>query len=123
VRDNSQEESPFRLQQLLTRRYLKLLALNHEKKKLLLKWKEEKQLEEKDAELAFTRGIIEKGAGYGNSTDGLMRNGAAEIEDRANARLKVSMWKAQKEAEKEQIMVLTCIAFAPVTAASYLTYH
>lgn len=80
-------------------------------------------MEEKDAELAFTLGVIEKGAGYGNSTDGLMRDGAAEIEDRANARLKVSMWKAQKEAEKEQIMVLTCIAFAPVTTVSYLTYH
>jgi hypothetical protein len=83
---------------------LKLLALNHEKKKLLSKWKEEKQLEEKDAELAFTRGVLEKGSGYG-TTDGLLRDGAAEIEDRANARLKVSMWKAQKEAEREQIMV------------------
>jgi hypothetical protein len=84
---------------------LKLLALNHEKKKLLSKWKEEKLLEEKDAELAFTRGVLEKGAGYGTSAGGQMRDGAAEIEDRANARLKVSMWKAHKEAEREQIMV------------------
>lgn len=82
-----------------------MLALNYEKKKLLSKWKEEKEVEEKDAELSFFRGADEKGAGYGSSTDGLMRDGAAEIEDRANTRLKVSMWKAQKEAEKEQIMV------------------
>lgn len=95
----------------MNRRYLKLLALNQEKKKLLSKWKEEKLLEEKDAELAFTRGVTDIDNGYGTSTNGIIRDGAAEIEDRANARLKVSMWKAQKEAEREQIMVFPFIAY------------
>ena len=82
-----------------------------EKKKLLLRWKEEKLNDERGNAIALNRAMIigEKGESKGDmTTEELLREAAAEIEERANARLKVSLWRQQKDKEKENMLVRTC---------------
>lgn len=83
--------------------YLKLLTLTAEKKKLLLNWKEEKISHERANELALAH-MVTGGDGQDGIDmpfDEIRREAIAEIEERANARLKVSAWREQKEKDKE----------------------
>lgn len=78
-----------------------------EKKKLLLNWKEEKVTQERANEIALAHLVIgvDRGDGLDMSLDEIRREATAEIEERANARLKVSQWREQKEKEKEMKLV------------------
>lgn len=94
----------------LSFRYLKLLSLNAEKKKLLQKWREEKLNDERGNTIALNRAMIigDKNENKGDMTaEEILNEAAAEIEERANARLKVSVWRQQKDKEKEKLMVST----------------
>ena len=89
----------------LSPRYLKLLTLTAAKKKLLLKWKEEKNSDERGNAIALNRAIITSGRDESKgdlTAEELLRDAEAEIEERANARLKVSLWRQQKDKEKEK---------------------
>ena len=82
-------------------RYLKYLSLNAEKKKLMIRWKEAKLSEEKNNVAV----LIDSVSGRGVSAEILLREAAAEIEERANSRLKVSQWRAEKKQQEEQALV------------------
>lgn len=86
-------------------RYLKYLSLNAEKKKLMTRWKEAKLSEEKNNVDVLIDSVNGRGVNQGNSVESLLKEAAAEIEERANSRLKVSQWRAEKKQQEEQAMV------------------
>jgi len=83
--------------------YLKLLTLTAAKKRLLLNWKEEKLTQERANEMALAHIVTggDRQDGVDMSIDEIRREAIAEIEERANARLKVSAWREKKEKDKE----------------------
>ena len=101
----------------LLNRYLRYLSLNAEKKRLLLKWKEDKVNMERAAAEVLARSV---GVGINgqnrvirdddNDSDSrFMEQALHDIELQSEKRLKVSQWKEnkQKEIEKKQVMGAT----------------
>ena len=86
-------------------RYLQFLSLSADKKRLLSKWKEQKILEDKNDVATLILSANLRGE-RDLSADALLKDAAAEIEDRANARLKVSEWRSHKDADKELALVI-----------------
>lgn len=78
---------------------------------MLLKWKEEKHSDDRGNNIALNRAMIIEGRCNFKGdldADDMLRQAAVEIEERASARLKVSLWREQKDKEKEEIMVSIC---------------
>lgn len=70
----------------------------------MTRWKEAKLSEEKNnVDVLIDTG---RGVNQGISAESLLREAAAEIEERANSRLKVSQWRAEKKLQEEQAMVI-----------------
>lgn len=86
-------------------RYLKYLSLNAEKKKLMIRWKEAKLSEEKNNVAVLIDSVSGREVNQGVSAGNFLREAAAEIEERANSRLKVSQWRAEKKQQEEQALV------------------
>ena len=87
---------------------MKFLELNQQKKLLLSKWKEGKISDDKVNNIAINRALLigeRDGCKSDLSAKDMLKLAATEIEERANTRLKVSIWKQQKEREKEEFSV------------------
>jgi hypothetical protein len=82
------------------------LSLNAEKKTLMIRWKEAKLSEEKNNVAVLIDSVSGRESGRGVSAENLLREAAAEIEERANSRLKVSQWRAEKKQQEEQALVI-----------------
>ena len=71
----------------------------------MTRWKEAKLSEEKNNVDVLIDSVNGRGVNQGNSVESLLKEAAAEIEERANSRLKVSQWRAEKKQQEEQAMV------------------
>lgn len=72
----------------------------------MTRWKEAKLSEEKNNVDVPIDTVNGRGVNQGISAESLLREAAAEIEERANSRLKVSQWRAEKKLQEEQAMVI-----------------
>ena len=72
----------------------------------MTRWKEAKLSEEKNNVDVLIDSVNGRGVNSGNSAESLLKEAAAEIEERANSRLKVSQWRAEKKQQEEQAMVI-----------------
>ena len=82
--------------------------MNKQKRQLLSKWKEEKRSDDRVNNIALNHALLNEGRDdcKGDlSAKDILKLAASEIEERANTRLKVSIWKQQKEREKEEFSV------------------
>ena len=72
----------------------------------MIRWKEAKMSEEKNNVAVLIDSVSGREANQGVSAGNLLREAAAEIEERANSRLKVSQWRAEKKLQEEQASVI-----------------
>lgn len=82
--------------------------MNKQKRQLLSKWKEEKRSDDRVNNIALNHALLNEGRDdcKGDlSAKDILKLAASEIEERANTRHKVSLWKQQKEKEKEESLV------------------
>ena len=80
--------------------YLMFLSLNTEKKKLVLKWKDEKLEQEKAEEEAMAKSVQQAMRGLQESRqtpEDMMNEAYKEVDDRAEQRVKVMQWKEERE--------------------------
>lgn len=71
----------------------------------MIRWKEAKLSEVKNNAAVLTDSVSGSEGNQGVSAENLLRDAAAEIEERANSRLKVSQWRAEKKLQEEQALV------------------
>ena len=80
--------------------YLMFLSMNSEKKKLVLKWKDEKMEQEKVEEEAMAKSVQQAMRGLQESRqtpEEMMNEAYKEVDDRAEQRVKVMQWKEERE--------------------------
>ena len=72
----------------------------------MIRWREAKLHEEKNNVAILIDSVSGREINQGVSAESLLRDAAAEIEERANSRLKISQWRTEKKEQEEQALVI-----------------